>query len=317
MLQWNMMNAMGNEHNKTMFQKKEVIDEMRREYDFPVEMYDLTAFPKSGLKDNDVSWSSTHVPQNMAQAVVRTDTNAVLGVHTGSYKLVPHSEIVDKINAAVIASGLSNNVEHTVETFENGAKLRGKFRFHDITVKDPVIGDMIRFDVDYLNSYDGQWSIMMRAQGYRLWCDNGCASPNPLTFDRRKHTAGFSVEGSAEKIKNSVKIFHEDRERWETWSKQKLEIPNVQELLEKTLCKSTTATTKSKVNQTRLENIMGQYRKEVSELGANKWALYNACTYWASHAGDKRWASAQPHRSEVLRHAEVTKLLNSPLWEAA
>ena len=317
MLQWNMMNTMGEEHNKTMFQKQEVKDAMRKEYDFPVEMYDLTAFPKAGLINSEETCMPSQVPQQMAQAVVRTDTNAVLGVHTGSYKLVPHSEIVDKINAAVVASGLSNNVEHTVETFENGAKLRGKFAFHDIAVKDPVIGEMIRFDVDYLNSYDGQWSIMMRAQGYRLWCDNGCASPNPLTSDRRKHTSGFSVEGSAEKIKNSVKVFFEDRERWEGWSKQKLEIPNVQELLEKTLCKSTTATTKSKVNKTRLENIMGQYRKEVQELGSNKWALYNACTYWASHAGDKRWASSQPHRAEVLRHAEVTNLLNSPLWEAA
>jgi len=317
MLQWNMMNTMGKEHNKTMFQKQEVKDAMRKEYDFPVEMYDLTAFPKAGLINSKEACMPSQVPQQMAQAVVRTDTNAVLGVHTGSYKLVPHADIVDKVNEAIKKASLSTNVEHTVETFENGAKLRGKFRFHDITVKDPVIGEMIRFDVDYLNSYDGQWSIMMRAQGYRLWCDNGCASPNPLTFDRRRHTSGFSIEGSAEKIKNSVKIFHEDRERWEAWSKQRLDFLDVQKLLEKTLCKSTTATTKSKVNQTRLENIMGQYRKESNELGSNKWALYNACTYWASHAGDKRWASTQPHRAEVLRHAEVTSLLNSPLWEAA
>ena len=302
-------------HNANMKQEK-VLD---AEYDFPVEMYDLTAFSKTDMSSDlirDHASISSQVPQQMAQAVVRTDTNSVLGVHSGSYKLVPHADIVNRVNDAIKKANISSNAEHTISLYENGAKMRGKFAFHDITVKDPVIGDMIRFDVDYMNSYDGQWSIMMRAQGYRLWCNNGCASPNPLTYDRRKHTSGFSIEGSAEKIKGSVQAFFNDREKWDEWSKRIITIPNAQRLLEKTLCKSTTNTTKSKINMTRLENIMGQYRKETQELGSNQWALYNACTYWASHAGNKQWASAQPHRSEVLRHAEVTKMLNSPLWES-
>ena len=65
-----------------------------------------------------------------------------------------------------------------------------------------------------------------------------------------------------------------------------------------------------KVNETKLDKLMGLYNNESIKLGQNKWALYNALTYWSSHTEDAN----HPHRAEVLRHAEVSKAIQTSRW---
>ena len=40
------------------------------------------------------------------QAVVRGDTSDVLGIHRGSYKLVPNREVFQRFEDAIVASGI-------------------------------------------------------------------------------------------------------------------------------------------------------------------------------------------------------------------
>ena len=284
------------------------IQTVMADYDFPVEVVPLVAVKEihGGWKQRDYP-----VPSSMQRAIVRTDTGQVLGTHGGAYQMITHSEIVDKMEQAARNSDrLSRDYTHTQQVFENGAKLRGTIAFNDLVI-EPQVGDYIKFHVDYTNSYDGLWSIMIKAEGYRLWCSNGCASPKALSFNRNKHTSGFSLAGTQAKIDNAITGFFDSQGIWRAYATQPVSHLEAEMFLKATICKRSSNTTQVKVNESKLEKLMGFYRNESTKLGQNKWALYNALTYWSSHAEDAN----HPHRAEILRHSEVSKAIQTSRWD--
>ena len=284
------------------------IQTVMADYDFPVEVVPLVAVKEihGGWKQRDYP-----VPSSMQRAIVRTDTGDVLGTHGGAYQMITHSEIVDKMEQAARNSDrLSRDYTHTQQVFENGAKLRGTIAFNDLVI-EPQVGDYIKFHVDYTNSYDGLWSIMIKAEGYRLWCSNGCANPKALSFNRNKHTSGFSLAGTQAKINNAITGFFDSEGIWQKYATQTVSQLQAETFLKATICKRSTNTTVVKVNESKLERLMGLFRVEANKLGSNKWALYNALTYWSSHAEDAN----HPHRAEILRHSEVSKAIQTSRWD--
>ena len=277
-------------------------------YEFPVEVVPLVA-----VKEIQDGWKAEEykVPPSMQKAIVRTDTGAVLGTHGGAYQMIKHSEVVDKMEqAARNSERVTRDFTHTQRVYENGAKLRGTIAFNDLVI-EPQVGDYIKFHVDYTNSYDGAWSIMIKAEGYRLWCSNGCASPQALSFDRNKHTSGFSLIGTQAKIDRAINGFFDSEGIWQKYATQTVSQLQAETFLKATICKRSTNTTQVKVNESKLEKLMGLFRVESNKLGSNKWALYNAMTYWSSHAQDAN----HPHRAEILRHSEVSKAIQTSRWD--
>ena len=270
---------------------------------FPVEELPLVAMKNDTKK--------YFIDKDRYKAIVRTDTNEVLGVHSGKYNMVKHNDIVENIMEGVALADISKDYDHSIKVYENGSKLKGSFVFNDLVQKDPEVNDIIRFKVDYMNSYDGMWSIMINAYGERLWCLNGCTSPEAVTREKNKHTAGFNVQASADQIKLALEVFFNDRERWDAWRATKVNNDQVQKVFEKTLAKPTTPTLTNKVNWKQLTRLMDNYRQEVNVLGNSKWAAYNAATDWASHPENV----PNPHRVIVRRQDAVQKMLNNKLWE--
>ena len=276
------------------------------DYDFPVEVLELEAISRDGQIGKD----NYKVPPSMQKAIVRTDTGAVLGTHGGAYQMITHTEVVDKMEqAARNSERLTRDFTHTQQVYENGAKMRGTIAFNDLVI-EPQVGDYIKFHVDYTNSYDGAWSIMIKAEGYRLWCSNGCASPKALSFNRNKHTSGFSLQGTQAKINNAINGFFDSKGTWQKYATQPVSELEAETFLKATLCKRNSNTSEVKVNETKFQKLMGLYWYESNKLGQNKWALYNALTYWSSHTEDAN----HPHRAEVLRHAEVSKAIQTSRW---
>ncbi len=270
---------------------------------FPVEELPLVAMKNEHKK--------YFIDKDRYKAIVRTDTNEVLGVHSGKYNMVKHNDIVENIMEGVALADISKDYDHSIRVYENGSKLKGSFVFNDLVQKDPEVNDVIRFKVDYMNSYDGMWSIMINAYGERLWCLNGCTSPELVTREKNRHTAGFNVQASADQIKMALEVFFNDRERWDAWRATKVNNDQVQKVFEKTLAKPTTPTLTNKVNWKQLTRLMDNYRQEVNVLGNSKWAAYNAATDWASHPENV----PNPHRVIVRRQDAVQKMLNNKLWE--
>ena len=97
---------------------------------FPVETQPI--FDRNGVE----------IPGN--QAVVRTDTNDVLGVHGSRYQIVSHDDVVNSIMDAVKEVDLSKDYTFDVKIADGGRKMRGEVLFNNLVVQ-PAVGDIVKF----------------------------------------------------------------------------------------------------------------------------------------------------------------------------
>lgn len=243
--------------------------------------------------------------------IMRTDTNEVLGVHGSRYTMVTHDDVVNSIMDAVSDANLSTNYETKFSVIENGRKLRGEILFNDL-VMEPEVGDIVKFRVSFFNSYDASWSFSQAADGLRLWCLNGCTSPMGVSRSRFKHTQSISVEGSAAKIALGLDTFMNQKDLWVRWMGQAVENESVENFFKKTIAKAPSRQQLvTKTNEKQLENLLGIWKNERSNLGPNKWALYNALTYWATHTQDLK----NPEVARYNREEAIAKAMTTKEWE--
>ena len=94
----------------------------KSDWDFPIATHELQTF------------QGASVPKSMSQAIVRTDTNEVLGVNGSKYKPIEHDDVVNSILDAVSDANVSQDYSLNVETFANGAKMRCIINFHDFVI---------------------------------------------------------------------------------------------------------------------------------------------------------------------------------------
>ena len=266
-------------------------------WSFPIETHQLQTL------------GGASVPTRMSQAIVRTDTNEVLGVNGSKYKPIVHDDVVNSIMDAVLDANLSRDYSFDVELFDNGAKMRGIIDFFDLTI-EPEVGDHIRFQILFYNSYDGSWAFQQQAQGLRLWCLNGCTTADTVAKTWAKHTTNVSVKGSSSKIKVGLGAFMKTKDLYQQWMKVSVTDDWAEKFFKYAICKINNNTSTFKWNEKQLDNLMSIYRNETYSLGKNKWALYNACTYWATHTND----SSSPANTRRLREGQLSKAFKAPEW---
>ena len=266
------------------------------EWSFPIETCNLDA-------------EGVPVPESMARAIVRTDTNQVLGVHGSKYKAIKHDDVVNSVFDAVHDSHISRDFSHNIEVFDNGAKLRGVITFNDLVV-EPVKDDYIKFQIKFFNSYDSSWAFQQIAQGIRLWCLNGCTTADTVATTWAKHTSNVSVKGSVSKIHAALQAFKNTPQMYVDWMNVPVDDKQAESFFKTTICNVKTNTSESKFNTKQLESLMGCWFVEKKSLGNNKWALYNACTYWASHTDENK----SPANTQRLRENTLAKVFKTPTW---
>jgi hypothetical protein len=79
------------------------------------------------------------------------------------------------------------------------------------------------------------------------------------------------------------------------------------------MCRVPNKTSTFKWNERQLERLMGYWFADKAKLGGNKWALYNACTYWASHTDE----SSSPANTQRLRQNQLAKVFKLNSWHVA
>ena len=274
------------------------------EWSFPIDTCNLYA---SSIHTDD-----TPVPENMARAIVRTDTNQVLGVHGSKYKAIKHDDVVNSVFEAVTASGISNDYNHKVSVFDNGAKMRGVIRFNDLII-EPSVGDIIAFQLTFFNSYDGSWAFQQSAEGIRLDCLNGMVSQQSVAKTWQKHTANINVKASASKLQAALDGFFKTKEQYIAWQNIHVSDQMAEDFFKHKVCRINNNTSTFKWNEKRLDDLMVCWHKDKQAVGTNKWALYNALTYWSSHTEDNK----SPANTQRLREGIVAKAINKWNWEIA
>jgi len=274
-----------------------MFDTTYNDWDFPIEMQ-----PVFDTNGNAIDGH---------QCVMRTDTNDVLGVHGSRYKAVSHDDVVNSIIDGVRQANLSSDWKEDVQVFENGKKIRGHILFNDLTI-EPSIGDYTKFKIDFFNSYDASWSFSQQASGLRLWCLNGCTTPDAVARSKYKHTSSINVEGSANKMINGVQHFMSRKEVWKSWKQTTVTDNMAETFFKRTVAKGFTRQQQvTKTNEKQLENLLAIWGNESGSLGQNKWALYNCLTYWATHTGELR----SPHTASYNREGLISNAMKSKEWE--
>jgi hypothetical protein len=250
------------------------------------------------------------------KCIVRTDTGKTLGLHGSRYRMIPHDDVVNSILDGVKASNLTSDYEVNVDVIEDGRKLRGEIIFPDL-VQQPAVGDYVQFRVSFFNSYDGSWSFSQQANGLRLWCLNGCTTPDAIAKSRFKHTASVNVDGSAAKIIGGAEHFMGRSKQWQSWMQTRLNNDQVEQFFRSTICKVVTKQQQvTKTNEKQLENLISGWNREKVDLGWNKWALYNCLTHWATHTNDlKSPQIARYNREIAISNAMNHKLFTSMVGE--
>lgn len=276
-------------------------------FDFPVSKGTAWEFPV----ESQPVYDRLGLEISGSQAVVRTDTNEVLGVHGSRYRILSHDDVVNSTIDAVKEADLSKDFELKVHVIDGGRKMRGEILFNNITV-EPAIGDIVKYRINFFNSYDASWSFSQAADGLRLWCLNGCTTPIGTARSRFKHTQSINIEGSANKMVNGIDAFMNNREQWANW----MQI-NVSDEMAELFFKHTIAKSPSrqklvhKSNEKQLENLLGIWKTESNQLGPNKWALYNAMTYWATHTDELR----NPQVARRNREDAIAKAMTHDRFE--
>lgn len=250
------------------------------------------------------------------KCIVRTDTGKTLGLHGSRYRMIPHDDVVNSILDGVKASNLTSDYKVSVDVIEDGRKLRGEIIFPDL-VQQPAVGDYVQFRVSFFNSYDGSWSFSQQANGLRLWCLNGCTTPDAIARSRFKHTASVNVDGSAAKIIGGAEHFMGRSKQWQSWMQTRLNNDQVEQFFRSTICKVVTKQQQvTKTNEKQLENLISGWDREKVDLGWNKWALYNCLTHWATHTNDlKSPQIARYNREIAISNAMNHKLFTSMVGE--
>lgn len=242
------------------------------QYKFPI-----TTIPMQGVY-NDMGIIHD-IDCNDRVMIIRTDTNEYLGNHSTSYRPVTHDRIVDPI--IDILESMNTPYVTQIQMLDGGAMMEAKFICKDICFEDPQKQDYIAFQITLRNSYNGMWSVMIQADGLRLWCMNGCVTPDKIANYRQKHNGIFNY--NFEHIQHSINLFRDNEPRFREWNKTPVQETDAIKLFNKL-----TYTPKPTVdgryrNETQFANLMqlwGNYRQDI---GSNKWGLYNAVTHWISH----------------------------------
>lgn len=274
-----------------------MFDLVRNSYEFPVETQPI--FDKLG----------NEIPDQ--KCVIRTDTNAVLGVHGSRYQIIKHDDVVSSLMDAVKASNISRDYTTNFSVIEDGRKLRGEILFNDLTV-EPKIGDYVKFRISFFNSYDGSWAFSQSADGLRLWCLNGCTTANKTASSKFKHTQSVNIEGSAAKMIFGLETFMNQPHIWRDWMTSSVTDDMAETFFKATIAKSfTNQLQHQKTNEKQLEKLLSIWSDEASSLGGNKWALYNAMTYWSSHTKELK----NPEVTRRNREDAISKAMQHKLWE--
>ena len=261
------------------------------DYDFPIE-----TIPMKGMLEYD----TVNCPDRIM--IIRTDTNEYLGNHSIAYRPVTHSQIINPVKD--ILADVSTEYVPQINTYDNGSMMLARFTCRDIRIKDPSKDDYIAFQVTVRNSYNGVWSIMITAAGLRLFCMNGCTTADKVANFRLKHNGHFKY--NFDHLKHSIDFFHTNEQRYMEWANTKVFSSDVENMFN-ALTYTARPTIDGKYrNETQFYNLMQQWRNYSADMGATKWALYNAVTHWVTHPTD----ASNPHKTAVERESKLISYMN-------
>jgi len=239
------------------------------------------------------------------QAIVRTDTNAVLGIHGRAYKVVPNEPLFRGFDEALQASDLDlSGLKIEDHVNYGGRRVIRNYCFPTITA-EPRIGDIVELRISVINSFDSGNAFAAQVGGMRLWCLNGAVSLQGSASVYGRHTSGFDNARALTKIKEAIERYLVAALDWSEWSQRELTPLQAQTALEAF----------PDLNPTLLQRLEQAWTIESNNAGSTVWALYNAATRWSTHTPVRQ--SSEPNRASIVldRERRVRQFMHSRVFK--
>jgi hypothetical protein len=288
-------------------------------FDFPVKLVAVA----SHKNDTIVGWDTL----SNWKAVKRMDTGETLAIHSSQYHLTPHVDIFKgTIQAIRDAFGVENRHDDQFKIKDfviNG----GRQVCREIIVKTEQVygpdGHPIQFRLRQINSYDGSSKYYSLAGTYREWCSNGAASLlGTISSTSQKHTSRIDLSAEVGKLRKAIEFFRREPELYKAWAKTEVTTEQVKYLFEATLCRERgsmndpqnpgTPLIVPRYNVKQWNILMDAWERNSMQLGRNKWAIYQAATWWASHGEGK---TRTVEEISLEREPKVLAMVQSEEWD--
>lgn len=225
--------------------------------------------------------SGIDIPDRIA--LVREDTNQVLGIHTESYVPYQNEELLELLYKISQQSGL---VLHTGGCFKGGEKVWFQLKSNDLNLGN----DTIRGYVSGFNSFDGRTSLAFGNSSVTVSCMN--------TFWRGYHQVQTKLRHSAmmkprieEILRDIDKVLNEEKTMFNEIQQMgnKTLDPKVQELITKMLfdieqTERLDAPELSTNKKNKLERFNYDLGIELGQKGQNLWGLFSGVTRYTTHS---------------------------------
>ena len=247
---------------------------------------------KTLLKQANLNWAvesrplitSGEVPIETEHiAIVRTDTNKILGVHKSSYTAYQNSEMAEILDRI---SGKMGLPLHRGGYFGDGQKT-----FIQLKTTDHKLGtDEIKGYLTCVNSFDGSTSLAFGHSNVTISCQNTFFASIKDLNNKVRHTA--SMHGRIDLICLQI----EEVLRQEALIYNKIDkmaqvdiAPEVREMVygymlnlqkEERLADLDSLSTRKK---TIYSDMQVEMTKEINEKGANLWGLFSGITKYTTH----------------------------------
>ena len=267
------------------------------DYDFPIQ-----TIPMYGMSNNGREIKEVHCPDK--QMIVREDTMEYLGSHSISYKPVTHQEVLDPI--IDLAESLKTPYVTQINMLDNGAMMDTRLVFKEICFDDPAMQDYVAFQISVRNSYNGVWSVMIQADGLRMFCLNKCTTPDRVANFRLKHNGHFKY--NFEHLKQSVDLFRGNEQRYRDWYNTKVSDDDADSMFSKLTYTAKPTVDGKYRNETQFAKLQQHWREYQNTIGKNKWGLYNAVTHWISHPENV----SSINKTIVERNNKMVSYMNRP-----
>lgn len=281
-------------HIQTINKLKERIDD----YDF-----DIKTLPMCGYQDQMGYTYDDMIQCNDRVMIVKAEDNQYLGNHSPAYRPVKNKDIIQPIWD--MCKLRSDDIVPNIQILNGGQMMKATFTCRDVQIQDPQLNGYIAFRVTVRNSYNGVWSVMITADGYRLWCNNGCTTADKIANYTQKHNGKFYY--NFEHIHHLLDEFYENEDRYREWYNTPVIQSDVEFMFNKlTYTPKPTIDGKYR-NQRQYDNLMTLWNQYQHSIGQNKWGLYNTVTDWISHPVEVK----DKHKTTVERNSKLLSYMNT------
>lgn len=205
------------------------------------------------------------------RAIIRCDTNEVVGTVKSNYKVLSHADALDPI--------LKELKRKKMKTFQRVALTQGGARMfaniyfpsQEINLANASGGkDNCWPGITVVNSLDGTLKYSLEATIYRLACTNGMRVPTAIASQKTAHSVNMDYSEMVEEIIASVS----NSDKFTTLQKwaNKVMTPEAMGLMAEKIIKNK----KSMFPARYIEQVKEEIQRESSFGVVSVWGLYNA-----------------------------------------